>query len=86
MNHYYDYEEDPEFSDSSINSNFIPNSYFENLRRDSFGDIKPTNSKLGKSLYQPFRASTAPARPLTELEEFRRSANFLLIESCQMLS
>ena len=27
-----------------------------------------------------FRASTAPARPLTEIEEFRRSADFLLLE------
>lgn len=34
----------------------------------------------------PLRASTAPARPLTELEDFRRSAEFLLLENAVMLS
>ena len=33
----------------------------------------------------PLRASTAPARPLTELEEFRRSAEFLLLENVVLL-
>ena len=33
----------------------------------------------------PLRASTAPARPLTELEEFRRSSEFLLLENVVML-
>jgi len=33
-----------------------------------------------------FRASTAPARPLTEIEEFRRSSDFLLIEHTVMCS
>lgn len=31
------------------------------------------------------RASTAPARPLTEIEEFRRSQEFLLLENIVML-
>jgi hypothetical protein len=34
----------------------------------------------------PLRASTAPPRPLTELEEFRRSSDFLLLENTVMLS
>ena len=34
----------------------------------------------------PLRASTAPARPLTEIEEFRRSSDFLLLESTVILS
>lgn len=34
----------------------------------------------------PLRASTAPARPLTELEEFKRSSEFLLLENTVMLS
>ena len=34
----------------------------------------------------PLRASTAPARPLTELEDFRRSGDFLLLENSVMLS
>ena len=34
----------------------------------------------------PLWASTAPARPLTELEEFRRSSEFLLLENVVMLS
>jgi hypothetical protein len=36
-------------------------------------------SNFGQGM--PLRASTAPARPLTELEEFRRSSDFLLLES-----
>lgn len=34
----------------------------------------------------PLRASTAPARPLTEIEDFRRSSDFLLLENVVMLS
>ena len=34
----------------------------------------------------PLRASSAPARPLTELEDFRRSNDFLLLENAVMLS
>jgi len=34
----------------------------------------------------PLRASSAPARPLTELEDFRRSNEFLLLENAVMLS
>jgi hypothetical protein len=30
--------------------------------------------------YVTLRASTAPARPLTELEEFRSSSDFMLLE------
>jgi len=33
----------------------------------------------------PLRASTAPARPLTELEEFKRTPEFLLLENIFML-
>lgn len=32
------------------------------------------------SKYLPFRCSTAPPRPLTDIEEFRRSSDFLLLE------
>ncbi len=34
----------------------------------------------------PMRASTAPPRPLTEIEEFRRSSDFLLLENTVMTS
>jgi hypothetical protein len=34
----------------------------------------------------PNRASTAPPRPLTEIEEFRRSSDFLLLENTVMMS
>jgi len=34
----------------------------------------------------PLRASSAPARPLTELEEFRKSGDFFLLENVVMLS
>jgi hypothetical protein len=34
----------------------------------------------------PLRASTAPARPLTDIEEFRRSSDFILLENAVMLS
>lgn len=32
------------------------------------------------------RAQTAPPRPLTELEEFRRTSDFLLLENTVMMS
>ena len=34
----------------------------------------------------PLRASTAPPRPLTEIEQFRRSSDFLLLENTVMIS
>ena len=34
----------------------------------------------------PIRAQTAPPRPLTEIEEFRRSSDFLLLENTVMIS
>jgi hypothetical protein len=34
----------------------------------------------------PNRASTAPPRPLTEIEEYRRSSDFLLLENTVMMS
>lgn len=34
----------------------------------------------------PIRAHTAPPRPLTEIEEFRRSSEFLLLENTVMMS
>jgi hypothetical protein len=34
----------------------------------------------------PIRASTAPPRPLTEIEEFRRCSDFLLLENTVMMS
>lgn len=34
----------------------------------------------------PIRAQTAPPRPLTEIEEFRRTTDFLLLENTVMMS
>ena len=34
----------------------------------------------------PVRAQTAPPRPLTEIEEFRRTTDFLLLENTVMMS
>jgi hypothetical protein len=34
----------------------------------------------------PIRAQTAPPRPLTEIEEFRRTSDFLLLENTVMIS
>ena len=34
----------------------------------------------------PLRSQTAPPRPLTEIEEFRRSSDFLLLENTVMMS
>ena len=34
----------------------------------------------------PIRAQTAPPRPLSEIEEFRRSSDFLLLENTVMMS
>ena len=34
----------------------------------------------------PIRAQTAPPRPLTEIEEFRRTSDFLLLENTVMMA
>lgn len=34
----------------------------------------------------PIRAQTAPPRPFTEIEEFKRSSDFLLLENTVMMS
>ena len=69
--------------------------YDEDQPNDSEEDWDGKESKLLKNgFYEPddlsqkipLRASTAPARPLTEIENFRRSADFLLLENSVMLA
>ena len=54
------------------------------LKQALFANNLYENESLSQGM--PLRASTAPARPLTELEDFRRSSDFLLLENAVMLS
>jgi hypothetical protein len=51
--------------------------YIENSSSDK-EDIMEAEEISSK--HMALRASTAPARPLTDIEEFRRSSDFLLLE------
>jgi len=62
----------------------------------SYSELQGKNLKNGQYMSEedefefpkliPIRASTAPPRPLTEIEEFRRSSDFLLLENTVMMS
>lgn len=63
--------------------NFISNSFDSNSENDSYGSLSDKSNLGSEDLpisHIPLRASTAPSRPLTEIEEFRRSSEFLLLE------
>lgn len=67
------------FSPLSNQETFIPENEADALsgystieKEDYYADIA--------SKHMALRANTAPARPLTEIEEFRRSSDFLLLE------
>lgn len=58
-------------------------------------DSEGKSSNIGRNISEddfdlpkliPIRAQTAPPRPLTEIEEFRRSPDFLLLENTVMMS
>ena len=62
---------------------FISNSFESNSENESYDSISDKSNPGSEDLpskHMALRASTAPARPLTELEEFRRSSDFLLLE------
>lgn len=71
-------EEEDKFSDEESHN------YSSSLEKASFKNYGEDDIEFAKRI--PLRASTAPARPLTELEEFRRSQDFLLLENTAMLS
>ena len=73
-------EEENEYTSESEFS-FAQNSHYKHCGKNSSGEDELDCSRL-----IPLRASTAPARPLTELEEFKRSSDFLLLENTVMLS
>lgn len=87
---------DYSFSDSSSDRHFIdPNNSGNFYHATSFGDS--SDEELAEkgdfcadaqvySKQLSLRASTAPARPLTALEEFRRSSDFLLLEHTVLCS
>jgi hypothetical protein len=52
---------------------------------ESSGTTASSEDSNEYSKYLIPRSSTAPARPLTEMEEFRRTSEFLLLENCVML-
>ncbi|OMJ79874.1 hypothetical protein SteCoe_20020 [Stentor coeruleus] len=64
----------PYFGDNSIETELGINTNANSSNKSSIH----TNSVTIKHV--PFRASTAPARPLTDIEEFRSSSDFLLLE------
>lgn len=47
-------------------------------------DVSDSSSSLEDKLY--IRVSTAPARPLNELEEFKRSTEFFVLEQIMLCS
>lgn len=60
-----------------------------------FLSVHSKSSNIGRNISEddfdlpkliPIRAQTAPPRPLTEIEEFRRSPDFLLLENTVMMS
>lgn len=75
-----------------------PKSKFSYYRSNNFNysEFQGKNGKNGQYASEedefefpkliPIRASTAPPRPLTEIEEFRRSSDFLLLENTVMMS
>lgn len=64
----------PYFGDNSIETESEINTNVSSSNKSSIRD----NSVSMKHV--PFRASTAPPRPLTDIEEFRSSSDFLLLE------
>ena len=68
-------------------ANFVPSFYLS--RKSSINGknaqyISEDDFEFPKLI--PIRAQTAPPRPLTEIEEFRRSSDFLLLENTVMMS
>jgi hypothetical protein len=84
-------DDDDEEEDNDEEADLFDDSY------DSEEDFYKSSSKYtgaaknllgwGRAPHKiPLRASTAPARPLTELEEFWRSSEFLLLENTIMIA
>ncbi|CAG9323865.1 unnamed protein product [Blepharisma stoltei] len=71
---------DIQFHEADINNNSYESSQ-ENSSNASFSEKDELNSTEEYSnKHLALRASTAPARPLSDIEEFRRSSDFLLLE------
>jgi hypothetical protein len=66
-------EQSEELQDITINSSGTEEESYQSTSDKD--DMIETSSK-----YLSLRASTAPPRPLTDIEEFRRSSDFLLLE------
>ena len=82
-----------DLSEEEINSESQENllSYFEILREKNSLQTKNNQCITGEDDFDfpraiPLRASTAPPRPLTEIEEFRRTSDFLLLENTVIIS
>jgi hypothetical protein len=65
----------PPYLDNSIDESDDYSEFSSSDKEDMFFNSEETPNK-----HIALRASTAPARPLTELEEFRRSSDFGLLE------
>lgn len=64
----------PYFAQNNIDSESENSSY------ESLSDKDDLNTENIHNKHMALRASTAPSRPLTEIEEFRRSSDYLLLE------
>ena len=56
------------------------------FRKSSINGKHMSEDEFDFPKQMPIRAQTAPPRPLTEIEEFRRSSDFLLLENTVMMS
>ena len=82
----YSIEDESEMEESPRSSESDTSSLLNKSNVNKFNKQFYESGESAFGIGMPLRASTAPARPLTELEEFRRSSDFLLLESTVMLS
>lgn len=67
------HEQSEDLQDIALNSSESEEDSYQSI--SDKGELSESQSR-----YLPFRSSTAPPRPLTDIEEFRRSSDFLLLE------
>jgi hypothetical protein len=74
------YNSDVDASDDLDSESEIPGKHLKN------GQYISEEDEFEFPRVIPIRASTAPPRPLTEIEEFRRGPEFMLLENTVMTS
>jgi len=80
------YTSSPQNLEFQLNFNYASEYILENSESEETTSEQSSSDKedfavqVRSNKHMALRASTAPARPLTDIEEFRRSSNFLMIE------